>query len=323
MESEKRAVRDFEGPKKSGSKKTSSVPFFPMPSGTENSKLDPLNYFFPKSNENQKIEIPEPNIPGSELEITAEKDRKIPPTTKPIASDKTPVGIVEPNTEELQTIKNMILILQLELQEERSKREILEEKIKKFEVNLAQPTHGRRDSEWHTSEIPGQDSVSDNAGPNSDMSRNHNLLRPLYTIKSVDDKIGDLSSEFDMKFRNFDKSLSEMRSILANNLGCGLKLGKKIEAGPCEHTDYNRFVYKKLERGIFPRQISLKSLLVKSLGELLNKPWSEKTEIESSLDQYYLDNLPPAFLEQDERENEDQALADKKLSQLFNNPLTT
>ena len=126
-----------------------------------------------------------------------------------------------------------------------------------------------------------------------------------------------------MKFQNLDKSLVEMRSILANNLGCGLKVDKKIEAGPSEHKDYNRFLYKKLERGIFPRQVSLKNALVKSLEELLNKPWSEKTEIESSLDQYYLDNLPPAFLQPDDRENEDQVPAGKRVSQSFNNPLTT
>jgi hypothetical protein len=232
---------------------------------------------------------------------------------KPILSDKTVVGTVGPDTQELQNIKNMIFSLQLDLQKERSKREILEEKLRKLEGNLTRPSQEMRASEWE---------LSDNLGLNLDVSQNQPLVPPRNMTKGVDEKIGDLSLEFHRKFRNLGKSLSEMRSVLANNLGCGLKGSKKIQAGPSEVKDYNRFVYKKLERGIFPRQISLKNALVKSLDELLNKPCSEKTEIESSLDQYYLDNLPPAFLQPDDVENEDVALGGEKSNHLFTNPLS-
>ncbi len=63
-------------------------------------------------------------------------------------------------------------------------------------------------------------------------------------------------------------------------------------------------MYKKLERGVFPPQISLKNVIKKSVDELLNKPWAEKTEIETMMDQYYLDSLPQGFLPADDIEND-------------------
>jgi hypothetical protein len=71
-----------------------------------------------------------------------------------------------------------------------------------------------------------------------------------------------------------DQSLLDIRSILANNPAGGLKIDEKrlLEAGPSKDKDYNRFLYKKLERGIFPQQISLKNTIMKSLDELLHKP---------------------------------------------------
>lgn len=71
-----------------------------------------------------------------------------------------------------------------------------------------------------------------------------------------------------------------------------------------EGKDYNRFLYRKLERGGFPRQISLQNAMKISLKELLHKPQSEKTEIETLMDQYYLENLPPTFLRSVEMEHE-------------------
>jgi hypothetical protein len=70
-----------------------------------------------------------------------------------------------------------------------------------------------------------------------------------------------------------------------------------FEAGPSNDKDYDRFLYKKLERGVFPRQITLENAITKSVNELLHKPWSEKTEIEAIMDRYYLENLPPALLQ--------------------------
>jgi hypothetical protein len=83
-----------------------------------------------------------------------------------------------------------------------------------------------------------------------------------------------LRSDFDLRLRKLESSLLEIRSILANNpVGC-LKSDEEslLKAGSSKDKDYNRFLYKKLERGIFPRQISLKKAVMKSVGELLTKP---------------------------------------------------
>mgnify|MGYP000069804171 CR=1 FL=1 len=133
---------------------------------------------------------------------------------------------------------------------------------------------------------------------NEEIPQNQSCLPTLNTIKGVDEKIGELRSHFDLRLRKLDQSLLEIRSILANSPVGSLRSDKKslLEAGPSKDKDYNSFLYKKLERGVFPRQISLKNAIVKSVDELLHKPWSEKTEIEAIMDQYYLENLPPAFL---------------------------
>jgi hypothetical protein len=41
------------------------------------------------------------------------------------------------------------------------------------------------------------------------------------------------------------------------------------------------------------------------MDELQHKPWAEKTEIKALMDQYYLDNLPPALLQPDDIKNEE------------------
>ena len=194
----------------------------------------------------------------------------------------------------------MILTLQLDFQEERTKREFLEEKLRQFEGNLTQKSNETPVRKW---------SLSDMRVPNEEIPQNQSFLPAPNTIKDVDQKIAELRSDFDLRLRSLDMSLLEIRSILAKNpVGC-FKGGKKSisEAGPSKDKDYNRFLYKKLERGIFPRQISLKNTIMESVNELLHKPWSEKTEIEAVMDQYYLDNLPPAFLQPDDIENKDRA----------------
>jgi hypothetical protein len=272
MESEKKAVRDFEGPEMRNFQDAKSRALFPSIPGIEKSKSDSRYHLSSTFHQFQKIEIPEPKLPDSQNEMTNGKHTNIPATAEPIASDKTPAGTIEPNTEELQNIKNMILILQLELQEERSKREILEEKMRKLEGNSALPSLARLDTEWQIADNRGTWTPHENPTLNSDGNQNQPVVPPINRNKSIHEKIGDLSSEFDLKLQNLDNSLSEMRSILANNLVCALKGDKKIEAWPSENKDYNTFLYRKLERGIFPRQCSLKNALVKSLGELLNKP---------------------------------------------------
>jgi hypothetical protein len=71
-----------------------------------------------------------------------------------------------------------------------------------------------------------------------------------------------------------DQSLLDIQSILVNNPAGGPKSDEKnlLEGGPSKDKDYNTFLYKKLERGIFPQQISLKNAIMKSLDELLHKP---------------------------------------------------
>jgi hypothetical protein len=103
-----------------------------------------------------------------------------------------------------------------------------------------------------------------------------------------------------------DQSLLDIRLILANHPVTGLKGDRKSSLGPrpSNDRDYNRFLYKKLERGVFPRQISLKNTITNSVNELISKPWSEKTEIEATMDHYYLENLPPALLRQGDIENQ-------------------
>jgi hypothetical protein len=206
--------------------------------------------------------------------------------------DESPSQIVGSNTQELQIIKNMIVNLQLDLQEERCKRECLEEKMRKFECNPTLQTPKTPERKWN---------LSDMRAMGEEAPQDQPPLPALNTPKEVDWKIGDLRSEFDRRLRSLDQSLLEIRSILANNLvGCSKSDEKSsMEAGPSKDKDYNRFLYKKLERGVFPRQVSLKNAIMKSVDELLDKPWSEKTEIEAIMDQYYLENLPPAFLRPD------------------------
>ena len=224
----------------------------------------------------------------------------IPLPPRSIALDDSPSFIVGLNAQELQNMKNMILDLQLDLQEERCKRECLEEKVGRFESNLPQQSQKISERKWCLSDMRVID---------EEIPQNQSFLPAQSTIKDVDEKIEELRSDFDLRLRSLDQSLLEIRSILANNpVGCLKSDGKmSLRPRPSEDKDYNRFLYKKLERGVFPRQISLKNAITKSVDELLHKPWAEKTEIEAIMDQYYLENLPLAFLQPDDIENEDGA----------------
>jgi hypothetical protein len=164
-----------------------------------------------------------------------------------------------------------------------------------------------RDLAWQSHEIPEHKYRQSEIGDlNEWIPQSQIFLPALNTTQGVDQKIAELRSNFDLRLRTLDQSLLEIRSILTSNLVGGPKGDRKMSLGvsPSEDKDYNRFLYKKLERGVFPPHISLKSAITKSVDELVHKPWAEKTEIEASMDQYYLDNLPPGFLPPDKIEND-------------------
>ena len=199
----------------------------------------------------------------------------------------------------------MVLTLQSDLQEERYKRECLEDKMREFERYPARQSHEMSERKWCLSDIQGM---------NEEIPQNQSFSPAQITITDVDQKIGELRYDFDLRLVSLEQSLLEIRSILANDPAGGRKAGKKKSLGPSpsEDKDYNRFLYKKLERGVFPRQISLKNAIMKSVNELLHKPLLEKTEIEVIMDQYYLDNLPRALLWSGDKENEDHAPENKE-----------
>ena len=229
---------------------------------------------------------------------TVQRDIHIPPPSRSVVLDESPPPIVGPNTQELQDIKNMILTLQLDLLEERTKRECLEEIVRKFKGNPTRKSHKMQERKW---------CLSDMQGLNEEIPQDQSFLPAPNTTKDLHEKIAELRSDFDLRLSSLDQSLLEIRSILTNNSVSGPKGDNRISLGPrpSEDKDCNRFLYKKLERGIFPQQITLKNAITKSVGELLHKPWAEKTEIEAIMDQYYLENLPPALLQQGDIQNED------------------
>ena len=117
IESEKRAVRDCHGPVKSEAKFEA---FFPLPIGTPKLDMvegDPNDSEF---RQHRKVKITESNLEVSEDIMSSLKMPRIQPL--PIVSNESPSHTVGSNTQELQNITNMILSLQLDLQEERSKR---------------------------------------------------------------------------------------------------------------------------------------------------------------------------------------------------------
>jgi hypothetical protein len=219
------------------------------------------------------------------------------PQAKSVLPNESFSPIVGPNTQELQNIKNMILTLQLELQEERTKRECLEEKVRNLERNPTWQSDEILESKYRRSEMRDL---------NEEIPQNQIFLPALNSSQGVYQKIAELSTDFDLRLQSLDQSLIEIRSILASNLVGGPKGDRKMSLGvsPSKDKDYNKILYKKLERGVFPPEISLKSAITKSVDELVHKPWAEKTEIEALMDHYYLDNLPQGFLPPVDIEND-------------------
>jgi hypothetical protein len=247
--------------------------------------------------QNGEIEISESNSEQSERSTHINKMPQMSPLVKSVLPNEIFYPIDGPNTQELQNVKNMILTLQLDLQEERTKREHLEEKVRNFERNLT----------WQSQEIPQRKyRPSEMRDLNEEISKSQIFSPSLNSTQGVDQKIAELRTDFDLRLRSLDQSLVEIRSILTSNLIGGPKGDRKMSLGvsPSEDKDYNKFLYKKLERGVFPPHISLKSAIKKSVDELVHKPWAEKTEIEALMDQYYLDSLPQGFLPADDIEND-------------------
>ena len=157
MECEKRAVRDFHRGVNSEAKEEA---FLPLP--IDKPKPNMMQFHTCDnsiSSSPQKIEIPESklqdtanNSPMKEMPwILPQPNILIPPPRSSLLMDESTARInvidestpryVGPSTQELRNIKNMILDLQVDLQDERTKRECLEEKVRKFEGNLTQQPH--------------------------------------------------------------------------------------------------------------------------------------------------------------------------------------
>jgi hypothetical protein len=190
---------------------------------------------------------------------------QIPLPLRSLGLDEGPSLLAGPTIQDLQNIKNIILTLQLDLQDERTKRECLEEKMTRIEGNLTRQSHERSERKWH---------LSDMRIPNMEIPQDQSFLQDPIATQGIDEKFSELRSDFDLRLRSLDQSLLEIRSILASNPIGTLNQDGRMSLGPrhSEDKDYNRFLYKKLERGVFPSQISLKNAITKSVDELLHKP---------------------------------------------------
>jgi hypothetical protein len=162
MESEKRAVRDFHGGVNSEDK---GEPSFPLPTDKPTLGLAEIRSSFLELSPEQGIDIPgfkllktKDTSPMNKMpwilplpksavskENPFHKVRPdihiIPSPPRSLVLDESPPPVVGPNAQELQDIKNMILTFQSDLQEERTKREILEEKMREFERYPTRQSH--------------------------------------------------------------------------------------------------------------------------------------------------------------------------------------
>jgi hypothetical protein len=100
-----------------------------------------------------------------------------PPSSRSIMFDESPPNAVGPNTEELQNIKNMILTLQLDLEEERCKRECLEVRLSEFEGSPLRQSHKIQERKWR---------LSDMQGMNEEIPQNQSFLPAPNTINDVE-----------------------------------------------------------------------------------------------------------------------------------------
>jgi hypothetical protein len=285
LESEKTAVRDFHVAVVS---KAEGEAHLPVPNDRSTPDMKKGGRKDSKFSEHPKIMIPEMSPQDTATTTPMDKMGWILPPTKSFVSNVSSFGMVSPeihirpplsiipsntssppiigpNFYELQNMKKMILTLQIELQDERSKRECLEEKFRKFEGNLTRKSHKTPDRKWH---------LSDMRCLNEETPQDQSLSPAQNTINDFDKKIGDLRSDFDLRLISLEQSLLEIRSILAKSPLGSFKSNIKssLQAGPSNDKDYNTFLYKKLERGVFPSQISLKNAITKSVDELMHKP---------------------------------------------------
>jgi hypothetical protein len=117
------------------------------------------------------------------------------------------VGNGQCDTQNIETITKMVLGLQVDLQFERTRREILEEKVQKLENNSTSPSKKRPENnsgqtrnsietDWNQSEINelnGLDSQKIFKGVDNQIM-----------IKSIHEKMGEFRSEFDYKLRSLN-----------------------------------------------------------------------------------------------------------------------
>ena len=289
--------------------------------GDENLNFDQQRLPKTPSDELPKTPSDEPDSHKLQNQLFGQKVVQVTPRVFPIAGNYEPfpqsishAGNAESDSQKIEIISKMVLSLQIDLQSERSRREILEEKVKKLENNSTKPSTKKPEDNFP---MPSRGSIE------TDWVDSQKILNGLGSpemitrfdsperIKGIDEKMKEFRSEYDLKLRSLNQNLSEMQSVLAKKSGQGPGENKRSLIGvsgevtqQSEGKDYNRFLYRKLERGGFPRQISLQNAMKISLKELLHKPQSEKTEIETLMDQYYLENLPPTFLRSVEMEHE-------------------
>jgi hypothetical protein len=63
--------------------------------------------------------------------------------------------------------------------------------------------------------------------------------------------------------------------------------------------EYTSLLYQQMERGLFPRQAELKTVITKSVHELITKPFHEKNPFERRLDELFIEYLPKEWISLD------------------------
>ena len=124
----------------------------------------------------QKSDVPNEGL----FNIVGQNNHSILPPQSSFVMDDTPSHLAGPNTQELQNIKNIILTLQIDLQDERTKRECLEEKVRQIEGNLTRQSHERSKRKWN---------LHDMRIPNEEIPQDQSILQARDTINDFDEKI--------------------------------------------------------------------------------------------------------------------------------------
>ena len=78
----------------------------------------------------------------------------------------------------------------------------------------------------------------------------------------------------------------------------------RCETGPTykiqtDSQEYTSLLYQQMERGLFPKQAELKTVITKSVHELITKPFHEKNPFERRLDELFIEYLPKEWISLD------------------------